>query len=46
MGPDDGCPWCGQSAADMMAGAGVQSFDTALEAHVEDCEPYLAETGS
>jgi hypothetical protein len=40
----DGCPWCGQSAEEMMMASGL-GFDQALEAHVQECEPAQAEMG-
>ena len=43
-GLDDGCPWCGAPAEEIMAAAGL-GFDQALEAHVEECEAAQAEMG-
>lgn len=39
------CSWCGGDLSLDMELNQI-SFDTALECHVEECEPYLAEKGT
>jgi hypothetical protein len=45
---DEGCcPWCGEKLYDPFTGKDVtfENLDTALEAHAEECETFLAEQG-
>lgn len=43
------CPWCGGHLWNPFSGMpvreGSKHYDQALEAHVEDCEPWLEENG-
>lgn len=36
------CPWCGKDLLEEWGSVRI-SFDNALEAHVEGCEPYRRE---
>lgn len=45
---DTACPWCGEELTDPFTGRDVTTqsqYDTALEAHTMECEPFLAEMG-
>ena len=44
---DMNCPWCGEELYDPFSGqrATEEKYDRALEAHAEECEPFLAEQG-
>lgn len=39
---DTSCPWCGE---DVMGLVSSTSFDSNLEAHVTECEEFIAEQG-
>lgn len=41
------CPWCGELLTNPFTGLEVRAddFDLSIEAHSQDCEPYLAEQG-
>lgn len=44
--PINECPWCGEDVMAEFEAVGDISYDTALEGHVTECEPWLAEQGA
>jgi hypothetical protein len=45
---DNKCPWCGEELCDPFDPRELTTwdrYDRAIEAHVEECEAFLAEQG-
>jgi hypothetical protein len=38
---DTECPWCGEDVSNLVS----KNYDSNLEAHVMECEAYIAEQG-
>lgn len=38
---EQNCPWCGESVDGLVS----KNYDSNLEAHVTECEAYIAEQG-